>query len=65
MNISLIYGIITIILINVMFLSIKPQLFFVKHTPKVFGVKHNETILPYHSIALFFGIFIYMISLFN
>jgi hypothetical protein len=65
MNKSLNYGIITIILFNVIFLTLKPQLFFTKHVPKQFGARRGETILPYHSVSLLLGIMVYSFSLFN
>lgn len=65
LNSPLNYGIITILLVNFLFLVLKPQLFFTRHEPKPFGTRKGETILPYHSVALLIGIIIYMISLFN
>lgn len=65
LNTPLNYGIITILLVNFLFLVLKPQYFFTNQNPKPFGTRRGETILPYHSIALLSGIIIYMISLFN
>jgi hypothetical protein len=65
MNKSLNYGIITIILFNVIFLTLKPHVFFTKHVPKQFGARRGETIMPYHSVSLLLGIIVYSISLFS
>lgn len=65
MNKSLNYGIITLILFNVIFLTLKPQMFFTNQVPKSFGARRGETILPYHSVSLLLSVMVYSISLFN
>lgn len=57
------YSVITILLINFLFVMIKPKLFFNGDSPKIFGARanKNEVIIPYYTVSTLIGMLVYIL----